>query len=99
MRVFRTKWFATFCRQEGIEVEALLEAIDRAERGLFDADLGGGLIKQRVARVNDGRSGGFRTIVAFRALDRAVFVYVFAKNVSGNIGPDDLRRLKALSKM
>jgi hypothetical protein len=38
-------------------------AIDRADRGLIDADLGGGLIKQRVARSGQGKTGGYRTIV------------------------------------
>jgi hypothetical protein len=57
----------------------LLEAIARAERGLIDADLGGGLIKQRVARQGQGRSGGYRMILAYRMKDRAVFLYAFAK--------------------
>ncbi len=58
----------------------LLEAIIRAERGLMDADLGGGLIKQRVARKGQGKSGGYRMIVAYRAQNRAVFLYAFAKD-------------------
>jgi hypothetical protein len=55
---------ARFQRKEGISNRSLCEAIDRAERGLIDADLGQGLIKQRVARPGEGRSGGYRTIVA-----------------------------------
>jgi hypothetical protein len=31
--------------------------------GLFDADLGGGLFKKRIARQGQGKSGGFRTLV------------------------------------
>ncbi len=58
----------------------LLEAIIRAERGLMDADLGGGLIKQRVARKGQGKSGGYRMIVAYRVQNRAVFLYAFAKD-------------------
>lgn len=50
MRIFKTRWFARFARQERLLDDSLLEAIKRAERGLVDADLGGGLIKQRVAR-------------------------------------------------
>jgi hypothetical protein len=53
--------------------------IERAERGIIDADLGGGLIKQRVARPGQGRSGGFRMIVVYRTKERAVFIYGFAK--------------------
>src|SRR5690606_33213577 len=58
---------------------ALLEAIDRAARGLVDADLGGGVIKPRVARPGQGRPGGFRTIILYRTAERACFVYGLAK--------------------
>jgi hypothetical protein len=77
--------------------ERLCEAIERAESGLIDADLGGGLIKQRVARPGQGRSGGYRTVVAYRRLGRAAFVYGFAKSERDNIGPDDLAALKKLA--
>jgi len=58
MQVFMTRWFARFARQERIADASLRNAITRADRGLIDADLGGGLIKQRVARQGGGRSGG-----------------------------------------
>jgi hypothetical protein len=64
VRIFKTKEFARFARRAGISDEVLCDAIDRAERGLIDADLGGGLIKQRVARPRQGRSGGYRTVIA-----------------------------------
>jgi hypothetical protein len=50
--VFKTKEFERFARRERITVH-------RAQRGLVDADLGGGLIKQRVPRAGQGRSGGY----------------------------------------
>jgi hypothetical protein len=58
----------------------LLGAIERVERGTIDADLGGGLIKQRVARPGKGRSAGYRVIVAYRTKERAVFLFGFAKS-------------------
>lgn len=58
MRIFKTKWLARFARHGQVTDANLQEAIARAERGLIDADLGGGLIKQRVARQGKGRSGG-----------------------------------------
>lgn len=85
MRIFKTKWIARFVRRERIDDEGLKEAIARAERGIIDADLGGGLIKQRVARPGQGRSGGFRMIVAYRTEDLAFFLYGFAKNERDNI--------------
>lgn len=67
-------------------------------RGLIGADLGGGVIKQRVARPGAGKSGGFRTILAFRVERHTFFIFGFAKNERENIAPNDLRDLKALAK-
>ena len=63
---------------------SLRDAVERAERGLVDADLGGGIIKQRVARTGQGRSGGYRLLIAYRSGDRAVFLYGFGKNERDN---------------
>lgn len=98
MKVFKTRWFARFARQEKIADDGLREAIERAERGLVDADLGGGLIKQRVARQGQGRSGGYRVLVAYREKNRAVFLFGFAKSERENISPDELVFLRELAK-
>ena len=71
-------------------------AIERAERGLVDADLGGGIIKQRLARAGQGRSGGYRMLIAYRCGDRAMFLYGFAKNERDNIGEDELKTLREI---
>ena len=97
--VFKTKWLARFTRRERITDGSLREAVDRAERGIVDADLGGGLIKQRVAREGQGRSGGYRMMVAFRREGRAVFLYGFAKNEQDNIGQDELASLREIAAM
>jgi hypothetical protein len=96
MRIFKTKWLARFARHEGITDESLRDAIGRAERGLIDADLGGGLIKQRVARQGKGRSGGYRMIIAYRAEGRAVFLSAFAKKQRENIEPEELVELREI---
>jgi hypothetical protein len=85
MRVFKTGPFARFAKHEGIADQELCEAVRRAEKGSIDADLGGGVIKQRLARQGQGRSGGWRSIVLFRRGDRAFFVYGFAKSDRDNI--------------
>ena len=90
MRVFKTKEFGRFARREEIADAALCEAVDRAVRGIFDADLAGGLFKQRVARPGQGRSGGYRTLIVFRARTRSVFVHGFAKSERANIGKKEL---------
>ncbi len=95
MRVFKTRWFARFAKREDIGDDRLADAIARAERGLIDTDLGGGLIKQRVARPGKGKSGGWRTLIAYRYGQRAVFLFGFAKSDRDNIGSDHASELKA----
>ena len=97
VRVFKTKPFARFARRAGLTDADLRHAIDAAERGLVDADLGGGVLKQRIARAGGGKSGGFRTIVLFRAGARAVFAHGFAKSERANIRDDELAAFKMLA--
>ena len=98
VEVYKTKWLVRFARRERLSDESLWAAIQRAEQGLIDADLGGGLIKQRVARAGQGRSGGYRMLVAYRAEGRAVFLYGFAKSERENIGPDELASLREIAE-
>ena len=98
MRIFKTKWLARFARREGITDMSLSEAIKRADQGRIDADLGGGLIKQRVARQGKGRSGGYRMIVAYRARRRAVLLFGFAKSERENVSQDELLFLRKVAE-
>lgn len=95
MRIFKTRTLARFTRQHGISDASLVEAVVRAMRGLIDADLGGQIIKQRVARPGQGKRGGFRLLLGFRP-DRAVFLFGFAKNERANIGADELTTLREI---
>ena len=99
MRVFKTKQFARFLVQEGISEVLLCEAVNRAITGLIDADLGGSVIKQRIAREGQGRSSGYRSIVLFRRDDRAIFAYGFAKNAQQNIGQLELKAFRKLAEV
>src|SRR3990172_2157019 len=97
MRVFKTKPFARFASREGVADEEFCEAVRQAERGLIDADVGGGVIKQRLARKGQGKSGGFRSIVLFRRGSKAFFVYGFAMSDRDNIRRDELRAFRKLA--
>src|ERR1035441_9446559 len=97
MRIFKNKPFARFARKSEISDSELCEAIQNAERGLIDANLGGGVIKQRIARKGSGKSGGFRTMILFKAGERSIFVHGYAKNEVENIRPDELLALKKLA--
>ncbi|MBB4150735.1 hypothetical protein GGQ90_004544 [Sphingobium scionense] len=68
--------------------------MQRAESGLVDADLGGGVIKQRGARTGQGKSGGYRTLILFKQGDRAIFAFGFAKSAQANISKADLALLR-----
>ena len=94
-RIFKNRWFARFARKERIEDGALFEAVFRAEQGLIDADLGGGVIKQRLARQGQGKSGGYRSLVLFKSGSRAIFAFGFAKSARPNISAADEQVLKS----
>lgn len=66
LRIFKTKPFSRFAKRERITDAMLYEAVERAEKGILDADLGGNIIKQRVAREGQGRSKGYRVLIAVR---------------------------------
>ena len=98
MRIFKTKWFIRFARKEDLTDASLHEAVNRVERGLFDAELVGGLIKQWVARSGEGRSGGFRTIIAYRKAEMAFIIYGFAKSELDNVDASDILLLRKAAK-
>ena len=97
MRVFKTRWFARWAEKEGVTDAALLDAVDEMNRGLIDASLGGQVFKKRVGTDGRGKSGGLRTLLAFRVGDRAFFVFGFAKNVRANVSEKELRALKLMA--
>ena len=98
MRIFKSRWFRRFAIKEGIADSLLTEAVARAERGLIDAELGGEVIKQRIARAGGGRSKGYRTVIVFRRGARAFFVYGFAKSQRANIDSEEKQQFKEAAK-
>ncbi len=99
MNVFATKEFARFARKAGLTADRLLKAAQAVATGHFDADLGGGVFKQRVAHDGGGKSGGFRTLIVFKLGGHSFFVHGFAKNAKANVTPKELKALKALASV
>ncbi len=99
MRIFKLKEFGRFARRQGLTDAALRKAITRLESGSIDANLGGGLVKQRVPRAGGGKSGGFRTVIAFRRGQFAVFLHGFGKNSKANLDDDELASLKKFATL
>lgn len=70
MAIYKTRWFDRWARKQGLTSAALCTAIQEMASGLYEADLGGGLLKKRIARQGQGKSGGYRTMVATHKGDR-----------------------------
>ena len=98
IRIFVTRSCDRQARRSAVSDQLLLEAILRAEEGLVDAKLGRLLIKQRIARQGQGRSGGYRTIIIYRRGDLAVFLSVFAKSEQDNVSPKELLELQQIAE-
>ena len=97
LRIFKNRAFGRFARKADIGDAALCAAVSDISRGLIDADMGGGVVKQRIARPGGGKSGGFRTIILFQVRGRAFFVHGFAKNEQDNIRDDELAAFRMLA--
>jgi hypothetical protein len=98
MRVFLIPKFAKFAKGEAITDAKLLKAAEGAATNP-DAVLGGGLVKQRIARQGQGESGGYRSILCLQKDDRAVFLHGFAKSDADNITPKALKVFKEVAAL
>lgn len=98
MRIFKTRAFAKFTTKQKITDSQLIETIKRADSGIIDANLGSNIIKQRLAKQGQGKSGGYRTIIFYRINQHHFFVVGFAKNVQENISASELVALKLLAQ-
>jgi hypothetical protein len=98
MSVYRTRSFTRWARKQKLSDKVLCDAVREMRQGVYEADLGGGLLKKRIARPGLGKRGGFRTIVATNHGDQWFFMYGFAKNERANIDDEEEAALKKLSK-
>lgn len=98
MRIFKHRIFHQWAKAEGLSDKALKKAVGEMEKGLFEASLGSGLYKKRVAREGQGKSGGYRTLVAFLVKEKAFFVYGFSKNDRSNINEKEKKIYRQLAK-
>lgn len=99
MWVLKTKAFARWARREGLSDRNLQSAVAEIEDGLIDASLGSQLVKKRVAGAGRGKSGSYRTIIAYQSGDRAIFIVGFTKAERANVSARELEGLKKLAKL
>jgi hypothetical protein len=98
MRVFKTHRFAKWAAAEKLTDTVLAGAVAEIVQGLVDAELGGQVVKKRVALAGKGKRGGIRTLLAFKQGDKAFFVYGFAKSERADVSAKELRALKLLAR-
>ena len=96
MSIYKTRWFERWARKQGLNNLSLCLAVREMMEGLYEADLGGGLVKKRVARTGQGKSGGFRTLVATNRGDRWIFVFGFAWVLLGAIAAISINKKRKL---
>jgi hypothetical protein len=96
-RVFMTGQFSRWFGKTDLSMETLCRTVEEMERGLIDANLGGGILKKRVPLPGRGKRGSARTLVAPNRVNRWFFVFGFEKNDKDNINAKELRALKALA--
>ncbi len=96
MEIYKTRWFDRWADKQKLSNASLCNAVREMAAGLYDADLGGGLVKKRIARSGQGKRGGFRTLIATNKGNGWFFVYGFPKNERSNI---DKREEEALKKL
>ncbi len=99
MRLFKTKVFTKWARKAGITDQALCQAVDEMDRDVIRGKLSEFVYKRRIALPGRGKSGGVRTILAFKAQKRTVFIFGYAKNEMETIRNAELERLKTLASL
>lgn len=97
MNGFKNIAFHKWAEKQGISDETLNEAIKEMNQGSYEANLGSNVYKKRISIGNKGKSGGVRTILAFKLNDKAFFIYGFAKSKKENIDEKELKALKRLA--
>jgi hypothetical protein len=98
MRIYLSKSFHRNAEHDGVTDEDCREAIRKAERGLIDAPLGGGLIKQRIATGNRGASKGSRAIVFYKRGELALFLHIFLKSHKASLTKSEFREYLKLAR-
>jgi hypothetical protein len=96
--IYKTRHFARWAQKTGLSDSLLRIAVLEIKSGLLEADLGGGIVKKRIALPGRGKRSSTRTLLATNLDDRWFFVFGFEKNERENISENELATLKKLAK-
>ena len=98
MLKLKTKWFNKWAKKNSISDNILLKTLEDIFKNLNVVNLGGGLYKVRTPRTGKGKSSGYRTLVVYREMEKAIFIYGFSKTDRNNLDKEELKYFKKLSK-
>ena len=98
MLKLKTKWFNKWAKKNSVSDSVLLKTLDSISEKLGAVNLGGGLYKVRTRRIGQGKSGGYRTLVVYKEMDKAIFIYGFSKTERDNLEKDEVKSFKKLAK-
>ena len=94
-----TKTFSKWAKKQNILNAELENALQEVENGIYEASLGGHIIKKRIRFPNKGKRGSGRVILCYKYEDKAFFIHGFAKNEKSNLSPKELHALKEFGKV
>ena len=98
MKAYLPKSFICEAKNDGVSDDDCIKAIRKAEKGLIDAVLAAGLIKQRIPRANQGAARGSRAVIFYKRGEVAVFLHIFPKNRKGNLTKGELAEYVELAR-
>jgi len=98
MLKLKTKWFTKWAKKNSISDNILLKTLEDVSNNLNVVNLGGGLYKVRTPGMGKGKSSGYRTLVVYREMEKAIFIYGFSKTDRDNLDNDELKYFKKLAK-
>ena len=99
MKKLMTKTFSKWAANQGISIDDLTQALEEVDKGLFEASLGGKIIKKRIRFAGQGKSKSGRTIICYQKDSMAIFVHGFAKNEKANLSSKELEAFKEFAKI
>ena len=85
----RVHHHANFLARETADTNAKRLGLDRRSFLVSACGVAGSLLGMNTAYAQQGKRGGYRTIVAYRVGNRAVFLFGFAKSGKASLDPDE----------
>lgn len=96
-RVFKTRHFSRWIRKTELSDLMLCNAVSEMMQGLIEADMGGSVVKKRIALPGRGKSGSARTLIATNKGSRWFFLFGFEKNERANVNAKELEALQEIA--